>query len=118
MKLAEMTWPEVAGVSKDAVVLIPTGSLEQHGPHLPLFTDSLLATAAAEAIEARLTAEVLLVPTVWLGCSGHHLPFAGSLSASFEGYEDGLVRIVDVAFSSAAGALSTKATSHSCCAST
>lgn len=90
-----MTWPEVAGVSKDVVVLIPTGSLEQHGPHLPLFTDSLLATAAAEAIEARLSGQVLLVPTVWLGCSGHHLPFAGSLSASFEGYEDGLVRIVE-----------------------
>jgi creatinine amidohydrolase len=95
LKLAEMTWPDVAGLSKEVVVLVPTGSLEQHGPHLPLFTDSLLATAAAEAIEGRLPNDVLLVPTVWLGCSGHHLPFAGSLSASFEGYEDALVRIAE-----------------------
>lgn len=95
MKLAEMTWQEAAAVREDVVVLIPTGSLEQHGPHLPLFTDSLLATAAADAVEARLPEDVLLVPTLWLGCSGHHLPFAGSLSASFEGYEDAIIRIVE-----------------------
>jgi creatinine amidohydrolase len=95
LKLAEMTWPEVSGISREVVVLVPTGSLEQHGPHLPLFTDSLLVTAASEAIEARLPNDVLLLPTVWLGCSGHHLPFVGSLSASFEGYEDTLVRIAE-----------------------
>ena len=95
MKLAEMTWPEVAGLSKEVVVLVPTGSLEQHGPHLPLFTDSLLATRAGEAVEERLPDDVLLTPTVWLGCSGHHLAFPGTLSASFEGYEDSLVRIAE-----------------------
>ena len=95
MKLAELTWQDAGALDREVVVLIPTGSLEQHGPHLPLFTDSILATAAAEAIEARLSDKVLLTPTAWLGCSGHHLPFSGSLSASFEGYEDTLIQIVE-----------------------
>ena len=95
MKLFEMTWQEVGEIDREIVVLIPTGSLEQHGPHLPLYTDSLLVTAAAEAIEKNIPDKVLLTPTVWLGCSGHHLPFSGSLSASFEGYEDTLIQIVD-----------------------
>lgn len=90
-----MTWQEVGETDREVVVLIPTGSLEQHGPHLPLFTDSLLVTSAAEAIEKNIPDKVLLTPTVWLGCSGHHLPFSGTTSASFEGYEDTLIQIVD-----------------------
>jgi creatinine amidohydrolase len=95
MILARMTWPEVEAISRDVVVLIPTGSLEQHGPHLPLFTDSLLATYAAAGVEARLPSSVLLTPTLWLGASGHHLAFPGSLSASFEGYQDAIVQVVE-----------------------
>ena len=95
MKLAELTWQDVSELSRDVVVLVPTGSLEQHGPHLPLFTDSLLVTAAAEAIEAKLKDRVLLVPTLWLGCSAHHLPFSGSMTASFEGYEDALINVIE-----------------------
>jgi len=86
MKLAELTWPEVQALPRDIVVVIPTGSLEQHGPHLPLFTDSILATAVSEAVEKRLTDRILLTPTLWLGASAHHLKFAGTLSASFEAY--------------------------------
>ncbi len=86
MKLADMTWPEVDALSKKVVVVIPTGSLEQHGPHLPLFTDSILATGVAAAAEAVIPDKVLLVPTLWLGASAHHMAFAGSLTASFETY--------------------------------
>lgn len=94
MKLAEMTWQEVKAASGEVVVVIPTGSLEQHGPHLPLFTDSILASSVAEAVEKNLAEEILLTPTLWLGASGHHLAFAGSLSASFETY---IGAILDVA---------------------
>ncbi len=73
-------------MSRSAVVLIPTGSLEQHGPHLPLFTDSLIVTAVAEAVENRLGDAVILSPTLWLGASGHHLRFPGSLSSDFKAY--------------------------------
>ena len=95
MKLAEMTWQDVAALSRDVVVLIPTGSLEQHGPHLPLFTDSLIATAVGSAVEAGAREECLLVPTVWLGASGHHMGFAGSLTSSFEGYDQVLIQIIE-----------------------
>ncbi len=74
----EMTWPEIrAAAQEGAVVLLPTGSLEQHGPHLPVKTDTALVTAVAEGALARLPAgvTVLLAPTLWLGASHHHLPF-------------------------------------------
>jgi len=86
MKLAHLTWPEVEKLDREMVVVIPTGSLEQHGPHLPLFTDSILATAVSEGAEAQVSDKALLTPTLWLGASGHHLKFPGTLSASMEAY--------------------------------
>lgn len=81
-----MTSAEVGALSRDMVVVIPTGSLEQHGPHLPLFTDSLLVEHVARQVETQIPERVLLTPTVWLGASGHHLAFPGSLSADTDGY--------------------------------
>jgi creatinine amidohydrolase len=95
MVLAEMTWPDVEEVSRACVVLIPTGSLEQHGPHLPLFTDSILAGAVAAAVEKKLDGKVLLTPTLWLGASGHHLKFPGTLSNSFESYIGAIESVVE-----------------------
>lgn len=95
MKLAEMTWQEVEALSRDVVVMIPTGSLEQHGPHLPLFTDTILATAVSEAVEKRIPNTVLLTPTLWLGASGHHLKFAGTLSGSFEAYMGAIESVIE-----------------------
>lgn len=95
MKLVSMTWRDVDAVSRDIVVVIPTGSIEQHGPHLPVSTDSVLATAVAEGVEASIPDKVLLTPTLWLGASGHHLAFPGTLSASFEGYEQAILAVVE-----------------------
>lgn len=95
MVLATMTWPDVANASRDAVVVIPTGALEQHGPHLPLMTDTILVTAVAEEAERRLPGQVLLTPALWLGTSEAHLPFAGTLSASFAGYGAALAAVFE-----------------------
>ncbi|HVL39316.1 MAG TPA: creatininase family protein [Fimbriimonadaceae bacterium] len=95
MKLAHLTWQDVELLDRSLVVLIPTGSLEQHGPHLPLFTDSLIGTAVAEAVEREIPDRVLLTPTLWLGASGHHLAFPGSLSNSFEAYISAIESIVE-----------------------
>jgi len=84
MVLARMTWPDVDAADRDAAVLIPMGSLEQHGLHLPLFTDSILVTAVAEAVERRLPDRVLLTPTLWMGASSHHLEFPGTLDNPFD----------------------------------
>ena len=95
MKLFEMTWPEVEAISREVVVVIPTGSLEQHGPHLPLFTDSLIVTAVAQAVESNIPNKIVLVPTVWLGASAHHLSFAGTLSASMKGYVQTIESLIE-----------------------
>lgn len=97
MKLADATWQDVmewVSDPEDKICLIPTGSLEQHGGHLPLFTDSLIVTAVAEAVERALSDCVLLTPTLWLGCSAHHMEFPGSLTASYDGYGAGVGAVV------------------------
>jgi creatinine amidohydrolase len=95
MKLQNLTWPEVETASRELVLLIPTGSLEQHGAHLPLFTDSIIVTAIAEAVEEILPEQVLLTPTLWLGASGHHLAFPGTLSNDFDSYMGAIESIVE-----------------------
>lgn len=75
MLLKEATSPS----ARDArVVLVPVGSLEQHGPHLPLDTDTVIATAVAEAAAERLDAWV--APALAYGSSGEHQSFAGTSS--------------------------------------
>ena len=95
MKLQDATWQDVDQFKRSGVVLIPTGSLEQHGPHLPLFTDSLIVTSVAEKIEVLLPEHVLLTPTLWLGASGHHLRFPGSLSGDFDSYMGAIENVVE-----------------------
>lgn len=72
------------GVLPSALVILPIGATEQHGPHLATGTDALIATAVAERAADRLadTADVpvVLAPTLSFGASDHHLPFGGTLS--------------------------------------
>ena len=78
MKLAEMTWPQVTALSPDVPIVIPTAALEQHGHHLPLFTDSMLVGEVTRRAEAALADKIVLTPVMWLGNSAHHLDFAGT----------------------------------------
>src|SRR5690242_9000964 len=80
-----MTCPGLGQVDRSkVVVLAPVAACEQHSRHLPTFTDTLLVTAVAEGVEARLPAEVLLLPTLWFGASAHHLRFGATLSAEVD----------------------------------
>lgn len=97
MVLAYATWQEVRDWNPNAVCVIPTGSLEQHGPHLPLFTDSLLSTGVAMRAESRCPEQAILFPGIWLGCSAHHMAMAGTLTASAETYIRVLCDVVDCA---------------------
>ena len=82
MKLLEMKRPEVEQRAADCVALCPTGALERHGQHLPLGTDTMIVTHIAEQVEARCRDWVVLLPTLWMGSSHHHLGFAGTVSVS------------------------------------
>ena len=95
MILAHLTWPEIEALDRNIPVLIPTGAIEQHGAHLPLITDSLVVTRVAEAVEKALPGDVLVTPTIWHGASHHHLPFAGTLSATMGTYQTTLTDVVE-----------------------
>ncbi len=85
MKFHEMTWPLLRQVPRDrALVLAPIAACEQHSRHLATFTDTILVTAVAEAVERRLPESVLLLPTQWFGASAHHLRFGATLSAEVD----------------------------------
>jgi creatinine amidohydrolase len=93
MELAKLKWPEIAAMSKDTPVVIPIAALEQHGLHLPVFTDSLLLSEVMRRAQERLTGRVLFAPLLWLGNSDHHLDFPGTLSAPPRLYLDLLVSL-------------------------
>ena len=81
MLLENLTWPEVKKLKlTNKVVVLPLGSFEQHGPHLPLTTDTDIVTAIARAIERKRPKQILCLPTLWPGHSTHHLFFPGTLS--------------------------------------
>ena len=95
MRFAEMTAPEIRALDRDrTLVVAPIAATEQHSGHLPVSTDTILATAVAEGVERALPGRVLLLPTLWLGASDHHLPFGGTLTASLAIYEEILVDLL------------------------
>jgi creatinine amidohydrolase len=95
MQLTDLTWPKVQALSKDTPVVIPVAALEQHGQHLPLFTDSLLLGEFIRRAAERLRDRVLFAPLTWLGNSDHHLDFPGTLSAPPRVYLDLLVGLAE-----------------------
>lgn len=88
MHLHEMTWDEVMRLSRDTPVVFPVAALEQHGRHMPLFTDSLLLGEVVRRAAARYEDRILFAPLQWLGNSDHHLDFPGTLSAPPRAYLD------------------------------
>ena len=87
MLYGDLRWIDIELMEKDdKVVVCPLASLEQHGHHLPLLTDTYLATAVAERVHDAFAESMLLLPTMWLGASDHHLDFPGTVSISNEDY--------------------------------
>lgn len=81
MLLENSTWSEVKQANlASKVALFPLGSFEQHGPHLPLTTDSDIVTAVARGVERKRPDKILCLPTLWPGHSTHHLRFPGTMS--------------------------------------
>ncbi len=88
MNLADMKWPEAAALSRDTPVIFPIAALEQHGRHMPVFTDSLLTNELIRRAGERLGGRALFAPLTWLGNSHHHMDFPGTLSAEPRLYID------------------------------
>ncbi|QVQ53890.1 mycofactocin biosynthesis peptidyl-dipeptidase MftE [Spiractinospora alimapuensis] len=82
-ELANLSWPDVDQRPSDTVLVVPVGSTEQHGPHLPLSTDTDIAEALCQRLAATAT-DVLVAPPVAYGASGEHAGFPGTLSIGTE----------------------------------
>jgi creatinine amidohydrolase len=89
MELTDLTWPAVADLPRTTPIVFPIAALEQHGRHMPVFTDSLLLGEVIRRVKLMPVAgKCLFAPLQWLGNSDHHLDFPGTLSASARVYLD------------------------------
>lgn len=90
-----MTAPELRALAaRDAVVVLPVASLEQHGPHLPVWTDSMIGHAVAvRGAELAQDLPAVVLPPMWLGLSEHHFPFGGTISLDYATFA-GVLRCV------------------------
>src|SRR5688572_27292178 len=90
-RLRELTWPEARSALPGRVVLLPVGSVEQHGRHMPLATDHITAERIALLTEARH--DVILAPTLPYGISPHHRQFWGTIWLRSEVFRDSILDI-------------------------
>jgi creatinine amidohydrolase len=95
VRMGELPWPQARELAVGAIGLIPVGSVEQHGPHLPLGFDSRFATALAEATAERNVEPVFVPPLFMAGLSDHHLAFPGTVSLSRETFGGVLTAYVE-----------------------
>src|SRR6187399_2498658 len=95
MELLELTWPKVKALSPDTPVVIPIAALEQHGHHMPVFTDSMLLGEVVRRAAEALGNRALFAPLMWLGNSHHHIDFPGTVSASPRLYLDLLIDLAE-----------------------
>ena len=90
-RLETVTWPSIA---HQPLVLVPIGSIEQHGPHLPLDTDSVIAEAVALSAAELLGGGEMVAPTISYAASGEHQSFPGTCSIGSEVLSQLLVELV------------------------
>lgn len=100
MLLQDLTREQIGAYAPAAVAVLPTASIEQHGPHLPVVVDTLLCTTVATRAAARARSAidpqaVWVTPTFSWGSSHHHRPFPGVLSLSSPLYIAALTDIVE-----------------------
>jgi mycofactocin system creatininase family protein len=94
--LADRAW---SALPADPLVLLPLGSVEQHGPHLPLHTDTSIAVAVSDAVAERMCGDrdgrpVLVAPPIAYGSSGEHQEFPGTMSIGNDALRLMLVELV------------------------
>lgn len=85
VRLARLTRQEVmARAAAGAVGVLPVGSLEQHGDHMPVGTDTLLVEAVCLRATERTSRDVLVAPALWTGVSPHHVRFGATVTLTAE----------------------------------
>lgn len=91
---SDLTWPELRGaIKRRPVILLPVGSVEDHGPHLPLDTDNFMPTRICIDTARRIPDEALVMPTVPYGFNWHHIDFPGTIGIQWDHFIDYLCDI-------------------------
>jgi creatinine amidohydrolase len=98
MKWVELNSPQLGSVSRETICVLPLGATEQHGPHLPLATDQIIADGLAERLDDACGGKLLVMPGLPATCSEHHMAFPGSLTLD----HDTFARVVGQLIHSAA----------------
>ena len=94
-RLGNVTWTDLWNLAPRPIIAVPVGSCEQHGPHLPLDTDTRIAVALAEGLVSSFDpGDVLIGPTLAATSSGEHAGFPGTLSISADLVEQTIVELV------------------------
>ncbi len=94
-RLGHVTWTDLWNLAPRPIIAIPIGSCEQHGPHLPLDTDTRIAMALAEGLVSSFEpGDVLIGPTLTASSSGEHAGFPGTLSIGADVVEHLIVELV------------------------
>ncbi len=94
-RLGDVTWTDLWNLAPRPIIAIPVGSCEQHGPHLPLDTDTRIALAVAEGLASSFEpGDVLIGPTIGATSSGEHAAFPGTLSIGAALLEQTIVELV------------------------
>lgn len=81
----KLSWPEIAQAAReDKFIIVPAGMIEDHGPHLPVDTDLLIARAVCERTAELMNGEALVAPPIVTGYSPHHMDTAGTLTIQWD----------------------------------
>lgn len=85
----EMSWPEIKQIVKEGrVAVIPVGSTEQHGPHLPTMTDAFICFEICRRSAERVPNEAVVLPPVSYGYNEHHFDFPATIHIDFKPWID------------------------------
>ncbi len=84
-KFNELNWQQIDSLDRDkSIFLLPTGAIEQHGPHLPVDTDIFNSSALVESVAKSFNGNVIALPPIWWGTSPHHKGYPGTISLRLE----------------------------------
>ena len=86
LRLEDLIRERIGELAPHRLVVLPTASIEQHGPHLPVGVDTFLCEAVVTGAAQRAANEIVVAPTLRYGDSAHHFPFPGVMTLSSGGY--------------------------------
>ena len=85
----KLTWPEINdAVDLGKVCIVPVGSVEQHGPHLPLDVDMVCPVGIAQGTGRAITEKVLVLPIITYGYTGHVMDFPGTINTNYDTFQE------------------------------